>query len=296
MPGASGASVLALADTGRGGGEAGQLGQARGGAGRWADLRTRALSAALLAPAALLCVWFGGAAWAVLALAAAVGLGLEWSALCGHPAPRGAGLAGPAYLVLAAAVALAGHLQAGMLVVVAGAGVAWALSRDLRLAAGVPYAGVPLVALIWLRGLEEAGRADVLFVIIVVWAADIGAYAVGRWVGGPKLAPAISPGKTQSGAVGGLLAAILVGVGASYFFSAAAGLGWAVLVATLLALASQAGDLFESWVKRQAGVKDSGRLIPGHGGLFDRLDGLLAAAPTAAALALWVGRGGTLWN
>ena len=284
--------VPALADPGRVGGGLGM-------AGRWADLRTRVVSAALLAPAALLCVWFGGWAWSMLLLAAAGGIGVEWSALCGQGSTRLARLAGPAYLVLAVAVALSGHGRAALLALVAGAGVTWALSRSVALSAGTGYAGVPLVALVWLRGLADTGRSDVLFVLVIVWASDIGAYVVGRLVGGPKLAPWISPGKTQSGAWGGLVSAMLVGEVAALVLSPAiapAGFGWAALVAGVLGVASQAGDLFESWIKRRFGVKDSGWLIPGHGGLLDRLDGLLAAAPAAAGLALFLGRGGALWH
>ncbi len=304
MPVANGASVLALADPDTPGGSAAHRSvpaegvPGRSGAGRWADLRTRTLSAVLLAPAALLCIWFGGPAWFVLVLAAAAGLGAEWSAMCGRGAGRLACWAGPAYLLLAAAVALSGHMQAALLVLVAGAGVVWALSRNLALTLGVPYAGLPLVALTWLRAGSEGGRADVLFLLLVVWASDIGAYAVGRWLGGPKLAPAISPGKTRSGACGGLAAAILVGAAATVLLAppmAPAGLLGCV-IAGLLGAASQAGDLLESAIKRRFGVKHSGWLIPGHGGLLDRLDGLIAAAPAAAGVALVLGRGGSLWN
>ncbi len=128
--------------------------------------------------------------------------------------------------------------------------------------------------------------------LLVVWASDIGAYVAGRAFGGRRLAPAISPGKTWSGAAGGLLAAALAGLA----LGASGGrLGGAVLVAVVLGIASQAGDLLESAIKRGFGVKDSGSLIPGHGGLFDRLDGLLAAAPVAAVLAMLAGRGVVFW-
>ena len=156
-------------------------------------------------------------------------------------------------------------------------------------AAGVPYLVPAAAALLALR---QHGAATVLFVLCVVWASDIGAYMVGRLVGGAKLAPAISPGKTRSGAVGGLLAAVAVGL-------VAAGLdggryGSAAAIAALLGVAAQAGDLFESWIKRQVGVKDSGHLIPGHGGLLDRVDAVLFAAPVAALLVAW--RGVELWR
>jgi len=166
--------------------------------------------------------------------------------------------------------------------------------RTLR-PAGLAYVLLAGVAIVWLRGDPVAGRADVLFLLFVVWADDIGAYLVGRWIGGPRLAPRISPGKTWSGSAGGLLAAMATGLFAAHLLSGAA--PWrAVVIAAVLGAVAQAGDLLESLVKRRLQVKDSGHLIPGHGGLFDRLDGMLAAAPVAALLALTLGRGVVLWQ
>ncbi len=163
--------------------------------------------------------------------------------------------------------------------------VAW-----LRVA-GVPYVGLAAAALVWLRFDPTAGRQNVLFLVLMVWASDIGAYVVGRFAGGPKLAPSISPGKTWSGAIGGVAAAVAV---ASTMAGGPA--GPVVLVAIALSIVSQLGDLLESALKRRFGVKDSGRLIPGHGGLLDRLDGMLTAAPVAALLAVALGRGIELWR
>ena len=162
------------------------------------------------------------------------------------------------------------------------------------LGAGVLYVGLPCVALIWLRGDGAAGRGNVLFLLLVVWASDIGAYAAGRLFGGPKLAPGISPGKTWTGALGGLASAMLVGEAAAQVIAGAT-LGRAAGIAACLGVAAQVGDLFESWIKRRFGVKDSGRLIPGHGGLLDRMDGVLAAAPLAAVLSVLLGPGRFLW-
>jgi phosphatidate cytidylyltransferase len=165
----------------------------------------------------------------------------------------------------------------------------------LGLAAGILYIGLAGLALIELRHDTEAGRQNVLFLFLVVWASDIGAYAAGRTLGGPKLAPAISPSKTWSGAAGGLLASVVVGVAAA--MAMAPGSVWrAALVAALLGLATQAGDLLESWIKRRYHRKDSSGLIPGHGGVLDRLDGLLAAAPVAALLSFQLGYGNVLWR
>ncbi len=253
------------------------------------------LSAALLAPAALACIWLGADAWTALMAAAAGGLAYEWVALCGGRPGRMPGLAVPVAVLLAGLVAVLDRERWALAVLAAGALAAGLSSGRRAMAAGVLYVGVAGVALIWLRGDNAAGRANVLFLVVVVWASDIGAYAAGRLLGGRKLAPAISPGKTWSGAVGGLLAAMLVGEVAGRLLAAGPG-GQAAMVAGLLGVSAQAGDLLESAVKRHFGVKDSGQLIPGHGGLLDRLDGLLTAAPAAAVLALLLGRGVTLWQ
>jgi phosphatidate cytidylyltransferase len=167
------------------------------------------------------------------------------------------------------------------------------------LAAGIAYVAVPTIALIWLRDDVLVGRANLIFTVLIVWASDVGAYVFGRLIGGPKLAPAISPGKTWSGALGGLLCAGLIGLAAVAMSSgsfAAGALARAMLVAGALGVVSELGDLFESGIKRHFGVKDSGGLIPGHGGLMDRLDGLIAAGPAACVLALALGRGVELWR
>jgi phosphatidate cytidylyltransferase len=141
-----------------------------------------------------------------------------------------------------------------------------------------------------------SGGANVIVLLLIVWASDIGAYMVGRAVGGPRLAPAISPGKTWSGAVGGLAGSAAIGLAAAAILGNGP-ISWRpAAFAILIGIVSQAGDLFESLLKRHFGVKDSGHLIPGHGGLLDRLDAVLTAAPTAALLALMLGRGVVLWE
>ena len=225
---------------------------------RWSDLGLRAASASILAPIGLGCIWLGGTPFALLIGAAALGLVIEWLMLCRLPAVRP--VAGP------------------------------------RLAAGLAYVALAAASLLYLRADPIAGRSNVLLLVLVIWAADIGAYLVGRMVGGPRLAPSISPGKTWSGAVGGLAAAVAVGLVATLFLSDA-GVGWrAALVSAGIGIVAQFGDLLESLVKRRFGVKDSSHIIPGHGGLFDRLDGVLSAAPAAAVLALALGRGVVLWQ
>ncbi len=177
---------------------------------------------------------------------------------------------GNVFAVVAAAGATAMYYE--WMRIVRGWGAGWSI-------AGFFYALLPALALLWLRERDAHGMVLLLWVFLVTWATDIGAYAVGRTFGKAKLAPSISPGKTVAGLWGGVAAATLFG-GA---WALATGLGQALLlVAPLLALAAQAGDLFESWLKRRAGVKDSGSWLPGHGGLLDRLDGLVPVAVLTA--------------
>ena len=149
-----------------------------------------------------------------------------------------------------------------------GWGIAWYLG-------GAVYALVAALSLLLVRERAGQGLDLLLWVFIVVWSTDIGAYVAGRAIGGPKLAPSISPGKTWAGFYGGVAAATLLGGGWALFTDLSTVV---LLLAPLFSVASQGGDLFESWIKRRAGVKDSGRWLPGHGGVFDRLDGLLPVA------------------
>ena len=175
-----------------------------------------------------------------------------------------------------------------LLLVVGFGGVVWEWAamcrrRPVPLTLGVVYAAAGLVAL-WLVRLDF-GTRGLFFVLVVVWCSDIGAYVAGRLLGGPRLAPSVSPGKTWSGAAGGLVAATAGGI-------VIAGSGhWAALGAAVLGIASQLGDLGESALKRYYGVKDSGQMIPGHGGMLDRLDGLLAAGLVAGLAAVSLGAG-----
>jgi phosphatidate cytidylyltransferase len=142
---------------------------------------------------------------------------------------------------------------------------------------------VPLIAMLTLRANPQFGFEGLFFLFAIVWLTDIGAYIAGRTVGGPRLAPAISPGKTWAGALGGLLLAVAGGYWGAGFMANPPPLG-AIALAICLSLATQCGDLFESWVKRRFGKKDSGTIVPGHGGILDRIDGLLFAAPVMAAI------------
>ncbi len=156
-------------------------------------------------------------------------------------------------------------------------------TRMPKLAAGILYVCVPVMALLYLRGAPGQGLLLAFWSLALVWATDIGAYFAGRAIGGPKLAPRISPSKTWAGLGGGVLAALLTG----FLLHRFADLPIQLAAASgLLAVAAQLGDLLESAMKRRAGVKDSGTLLPGHGGVMDRLDGVVAAAPLAALLYL----------
>jgi phosphatidate cytidylyltransferase len=260
----------------------------------WSDLRVRVLSASLLAPVGLVCIWFGGWAWAVLVALAGVGMGREWAGMCRVPIASAQGLTVPGAVLLAVLAVALGRPDLGLILVMVGWITVRVGARSRVLAAGVPYVGLGAIALVWLRADPAVGLGNVLFVILLVWSSDIGAYVVGRLVGGRKLAPRISPGKTWSGAVGGLVAAMVAGAAVCLVLGGP--VWWAALVAGVLGVVSQAGDLLESAVKRHFGVKDSGGLIPGHGGLLDRLDGMLAAAPVAGLIALALGSGVHLWR
>ena len=156
-----------------------------------------------------------------------------------------------------------------------------ALFRPKALALGMLYVGLPVLALLVIRERPDFGLVYTLWTLALVWACDIGAYFAGKFIGGPKLAPVISPNKTWAGLIGGLALATLFG----WIMHWQYGLAMRLTLATpVLALLAQCGDLFESWLKRKAGMKDSGTLFPGHGGVLDRLDGLVPVAPLAAFL------------
>ena len=157
--------------------------------------------------------------------------------------------------------------------IVAGWGFGWQV-------AGFVYALVPALALLWIRERSPVGLELLLWVFITIWSVDIGAYFAGRTIGGPRLAPAISPNKTWAGLIGGMLAAALFGGLWAWLLQLPSTL---ILLAAPLAAAAQGGDLFESWLKRRAGLKDSGDWLPGHGGALDRLDGLVVVAILTAA-------------
>ena len=262
-------------------------------------LAKRLGSGLTLGAVALACVWFGGTAFALLVVTAALVMSWEWDRLTGG---TGTGLMAGLYGAVAiAALALAAFgWPAEALAVVAagaiGAGlVAFATQRAPSWAAlGVLYLVLPCIALIWLRAEPAVGREVVIWLLAVVWATDTGAYGFGRAIGGPKLAPRFSPKKTWAGLIGGMASAAAIGWGLAASFAIGDPVGLA-LAAALLAVVGQVGDFSESAIKRHFRVKDSSDLIPGHGGLLDRVDGLLVVAPLAA-LALLATDGGMVWR
>lgn len=256
----------------------------------WRDLGIRVVSSLVMAPVTLLAMWRGGALWDTWISLLTLGMGAEWAGLCGFKARSAAGAAVPVALLLAGMATLVVAPIAGPAVLLVGGLLLAAATRRPALGIGILYIGPAYLCLYLLRT-QPAGLRNVLFVMLVVWAGDVGAYLLGRLAGGPRLAPKISPAKTWSGALGGTAAAILAGAAAGHENPLRA-----ALLAFGLSLVAQAGDLLESAIKRHFGAKDSGWIIPGHGGLLDRLDGVLTAAPAAALLALYVGRGVVLWR
>jgi phosphatidate cytidylyltransferase len=221
------------ADPVSGPGAAGKLASAN-------NLALRIISAAVLAPLALLAAYLGGWTFALFWGAAAIAVLWEWTML------------------------------------VAGAG--WII-------AGVGYAGVMATAPILLRADAGLGFAAIVLLFAIVWTTDILGYFAGRAIGGPKLLPTVSPKKTWSGAITGALGAMIVAVLVGRFFGSSDRVALAI-IGLLLSAVAQLGDLLESWVKRQFGAKDASHLIPGHGGLMDRLDGFWAAALVGCSIGL----------
>ncbi len=248
------------------------------------NLTLRIVSALLLGPSVLLLTVLGWPYFGLMATVLGGVLAWEWSRICGAGELTRAGYLSVAAVVAALSAATLGELTLGGWFVLAGAMAAAVFGRSdtaqdrvsLWYASGVIYTAVPAMALVWMRNIPEQGLGLVLWLLFAVWATDIGAYAAGRALGGPKLAPRFSPNKTWAGLGGGVLSSAAVGAAAGALLPWSEPLSLAALSA-VLALVAQSGDLFESWVKRHFGVKDSSNLIAGHGGFMDRLDGVLAA-------------------
>jgi phosphatidate cytidylyltransferase len=248
-------------------------------------IATRVLSALVMAPVALAAIYLGNPIFDIFVVAAGMVMIWEWTRLTGQGQFGAAGAALVVVIALNSAAVYAGWPVAVIPVLIAGAVITAGIAnwegneRPIWAGAGALYVGLPTAALMWLRGYSEDGMLIVVWLFVVVWATDIGAYVAGRIIGGPKLAPSISPNKTWAGLGGGVLLAAVMG-------SVIAGLedvtnaAIPAVAGGLLAIVAQIGDLAESAIKRKFNAKDSSNIIPGHGGLLDRVDGVIAVAPT----------------
>ncbi|WP_271506444.1 phosphatidate cytidylyltransferase [Bradyrhizobium sp. CCBAU 11357] len=246
------------------------------------NLVMRVLAALVLAPLTIAIAYAGGWLWALLVTLVSIGLFAEWLMVVGAGSAALTGAGTVVIAMMGASVAF-GALKTSVVTGLIGGAIVTLIARGkfLWAASGFAYAAAALLASILVRKDLVNGFSALMFVLLVVWATDIGGYFAGRSIGGPKLWPRVSPKKTWAGALGGFAASLAVAAG-----FAACGIGKVVpllLVGAVLSVVSQLGDLFESAVKRRFGVKDSSHLIPGHGGLLDRLDGFVAAI-----LAAWI--------
>ncbi len=275
------------------------------------DLLPRVVVGIILIAVALGALWAGGPWFGALATAATLLMFAEWSVM--HRNGRHTRILALMVLAVACAATQFGYGEYAVVALAAVAVIAFVLKRlgagAAGLATGLLYAGLPGVALIWLRA-QLDGATITLWLMLVVWSTDILAYFAGRGIGGPKIAPRISPKKTWAGLAGGVTGAAIAGyVSSSIWFAPSTTPSaihtmsvapfWTLynpyavaLGSAALAVVAQTGDFYESWLKRKAGVKDSGTLLPGHGGVMDRLDGLVPVAVLVAGVA-WA-RGG-LW-
>lgn len=264
---------------------------------KWGDLGIRTASALILVPVVIACIWFGGIWFKGFVLLLTGLIAHEWASIV-HPK-------NVAQYALHMASALCGTVLPDMfgvefaliailgLVIISGFMVRFGNSVSSKWSYfGICYAGLPAIAFVLLRNDPDYGFAAILWIFLIVWAADILAYFAGRIIGGPKLAPVISPKKTWAGLGGAVAGSALVSSIFAYVTHSNGILVLAVLAGSL-AVVEQAGDLFESALKRFHGVKDSGALIPGHGGVIDRVDGLITVAVAAAIIGLFRDQGGS---
>ncbi|NTA10005.1 phosphatidate cytidylyltransferase [Agrobacterium tumefaciens] len=253
------------------------------------ELRLRIISAIVMASVILAATWYGGILFRIVAGLLAILIYYEWASITRMSETNSTGNAWGWFAV----AVIAGNTIFGEpsldLPLLSGFTLTAALFPVLRgrnwwLVGGIVYAGLSGISLAAIRGDELTGFVAILFIFAVVWSTDILAYFVGRAIGGPKLAPSISPGKTWSGAIGGAVAALIGGGAVSLAYHGRISL-LLLGLALILSVFSQIGDLFESFVKRRFQVKDSSHLIPGHGGFMDRVDGLVFACFTVFLIA-----------
>jgi len=265
------------------------------------NLFVRVAVALVLAPLAIAIAYAGGWLWTALVTLAAIGLYVEWLMIVGAASKRQIVALGVVALTTAGLCLVAERVDAAFTVDAVGFLAVAAMARERRgwIATGFLYAAAAQTASVLVRLDSANGFVALMFVLLIVWVTDIGGYFAGRGIGGPKLWPRVSPRKTWAGAIGGFVASLAVAAGFTAFdFGKAA---WLLPLSAILSIVSQLGDLFESAVKRRFSVKDSSHIIPGHGGLLDRLDGFVAAIVLAAILGFvrggmdGVGRGLMVW-
>jgi phosphatidate cytidylyltransferase len=249
----------------------------------------RVVAALVLAPLTIATAYAGGLFWTALVTLVSIGLFLEWLTVVGAAREIGVTVSGTMALAVAGWYLAAGQTNVSLVVLALGLAAVALLSPQQRRwsAAGFLYAVAAQLASVLVRLDQAQGLVALIFVLLVVWVTDIGGYFAGRGLGGPKLWPRVSPKKTWAGAFGGFAGSLAVAAGfAAFGFGKSLPL-W--VAAAVLSVASQLGDLFESAVKRRFGVKDSSHIIPGHGGLLDRLDGFVAAIVLAALFGIFRG-------
>ena len=270
------------------------MGETGPGSGKTSDLKIRFLSALVLGPVVLAVTAAGGPFYALLVLIGALLVLMEWFTITGSKPYSLVPFVGYAALAIATGVYIAGMPSMALVAVLLGSLLVIAAGKFTKggrwAGEGVIYSGLALFSLLLIRD-GNSGALYALFLLIVVWATDIFAYFIGRALGGPKLWVRISPKKTWSGAIGGMVVAGLLGAAIAAFSGEGNLLRWLGL-ALVLSVVSQGGDMLESAIKRRFNVKDSSALIPGHGGILDRVDGLIAAAIAFVLIGLMTG--GTL--
>ena len=269
----------------------------------FSQVTLRVAAALVMIPPVLACVYFGDPVFNIFVAVMVALMAWEWRRIIDGGA---FGAKGAVFALVLIGVMIAGSLTQYLVAIslLAAFSVFYlakflfsdgAVKRSLWMSLGTLYIGLPTLALIWLRGDDDDGRNTIYWLFVLVWAADTGAYIAGRLIGGPKLAPAVSPNKTWAGLAGCVVSAALVGVGVAYLSKSA---DYVVLagLSALIGLVSQGGDLVESAIKRHFGVKDSSQLIPGHGGVLDRVDALLAAILVATLIKFAYGGSIIRWS
>jgi phosphatidate cytidylyltransferase len=254
----------------------------------WTNLGVRVASATVLVPTVVAAVWLGGVWFPLMVSVCVVLLAREWGLMSAPRAPRRVALVIALAVLAPLAAASIGHFRIAWFLMLAGAAATalmarGAVERRADAAYGVIYIAPACIAMIWMRSMPQ-GLSWTLLLFVVTWFADIFAFVVGSALKGPKLWPRFSPNKTWSGFFGGLAAATIAAVVLAHFSGMRLIWPAAALIGLLGGLATMTGDLWESMLKRRFGVKDSGDLIPGHGGMLDRVDGLMFAALVIGAV------------